>query len=129
VRYVDESEIQAADLRSFSIWIRPRMWRGNQYEESKVMEHLKISEAQRVIFESVKVLDTEQVPLEQSLGACWHRTSWPTATCRLMTCRRWTALRCAAATWRIPATFEIIEDIKAGDMPNMTVPPSSAHAS
>ncbi len=86
------------------------------------MEHLKISEAQRVIFESVKVLDTEQVPLEQSLGRVLAEDilanrDLPPYDVSAMD--GFAVRSCDLAT--SPATLEIIEDIKAGDMPSRTV--------
>lgn len=88
------------------------------------MEHLKISCAQRVIFESVNMLDTEQVPLEQSLGRVLAQDilanrDLPPYDVSAMD---GFAVRSSDLT-TAPATLKIIEDIKAGDMPTMTVHP------
>ncbi len=86
------------------------------------MEHLKISEAQRVIFESVAQLDVEQVPLEQSLGRVLAQDilanrDLPPYDVSAMDGFAVRSCDLAAS----PATLEIIEDIKAGDMPSRTV--------
>ena len=86
------------------------------------MEHLKISEAQRIIFESVKVLDTEQVSLEQSLGRVLSdnilaNRDLPPFDVSAMDGFAVRSTDLAAA----PAIFKIVEDIRAGDMPTVTL--------
>lgn len=86
------------------------------------MEHLKISSAQRIIFESIKVLDTEPVLLEHSLGRVLAEDilanrDLPPYDVSAMD---GFAVRSCDLT-ATPATLEIIEDIKAGDMPGKTV--------
>src|SRR3989338_5050500 len=82
------------------------------------MEHLQVSEAQRVILEAVATLGTEPVKLEQSLGrvlaeeVCANRDLPPYD----ISAMDGYALR-SADLGNIPAALEIIEDIKAGDMP------------
>ena len=82
------------------------------------MEHLQVSEAQRVVLESVATLGAEQVKLEQSLGrvlaeeVCANRDQPPYD----ISAMDGYALRSADLAG-IPATLEIVEDIKAGDMP------------
>jgi len=86
------------------------------------MEHLQVSEAQRLVLESVAVFDAEQVKLEQSLGrvlaeeVCANRDQPPYD----ISAMDGYALR-SADLGIIPATLEIIEDIKAGDMPSKTL--------
>ena len=83
------------------------------------MEHLQVSEAQRVVLESVVTLGAEQVKLEQSLGRVLaeevraNRDQPPYD----ISAMDGYALR-SADLGSIPATLEIIEDIKAGDMPS-----------
>ena len=86
------------------------------------MEHLKISEAQRIIFESVKVLDTEQVSLEQSLGRVLSdnilaNRDLPPFDVSAMDGFAVRSTDLAAA----PVIFKIVEDIRAGDMPTVTL--------
>ena len=86
------------------------------------MEHLQVSEAQRIVLESVAMLGTEQVKLEQSLGCvlaeevCANRDQPPYD----ISAMDGYALR-SADLGNIPAALEIIEDIKAGDMPSKTL--------
>jgi molybdopterin molybdotransferase len=86
------------------------------------MEHLKISEAQRVIFESITRLDSEPVCLEQSLGRVLaediraNRDLPPYAVSAM----DGYAVRSIDFN-NISLVLEIIEDIKAGDMPRNTV--------
>ncbi|MDO8263257.1 MAG: molybdopterin molybdotransferase MoeA [Gallionella sp.] len=88
------------------------------------MEHLQVSEAQRVVLESVTTFSAEQVKLEQSLGrvlaeeVCANRDLPP---CDISAMDGY-ALRSADLAG-IPATLKIIEDIKAGDMPSKTLAP------
>lgn len=86
------------------------------------MEHLKISEAQRVIFECVATLGVESVALEQSLGRvlaqdiCANRDLPPYDVSAM----DGFAVRSSDLAIS-PLILEIIEDIKAGDMPSKTV--------
>jgi len=88
------------------------------------MEHLSVSEAQRVVLESAVVFGAEQVKLEQSLGrvlaeeVCANRDLPPYD----ISAMDGYALR-SADLGNIPAALEIIEDIKAGDMPTKTLAP------
>lgn len=87
-------------------------------------EHLQVGEAQRVVLESVAVFGAEQVKLEQSLGRVLaeevraNRDQPPYD----ISAMDGYALRSADLA-SIPATLEIIEDIKAGDMPTRTLAP------
>jgi molybdopterin molybdotransferase len=86
------------------------------------MEHLHASEAQRVILESVTARGVEKVKLEQSLGRVLAEDisanrDLPPYDVSAMD---GFALRSADVA-NAPATLEIIEDIKAGDMPGKTV--------
>ena len=88
------------------------------------MEHLQVSEAQRVVIESVVVFDAEQVNLEQALGRVlaeeiFANRDQPPYDISAMDGY---ALRSADLT-SLPATLDIVEDIKAGDMPNKTLEP------
>jgi len=86
------------------------------------MEYLSVSEAQRVVLESVATLGAEQVKLEQSLGRVLaeevraNRDQPPYD----ISAMDGYALR-SADLGAIPATLQIIEDIKAGDMPTKTL--------
>jgi molybdopterin molybdotransferase len=86
------------------------------------MEHLSVSEAQRVVLESVIRLGAEQVALEQSPGRVlaeevWSNRDQPPYDISAMDGY---ALRSADLA-SVPATLEIVEDIKAGDIPFKTV--------
>lgn len=86
------------------------------------MEYLKISEAQRVILESVVTLDAESVLLEQSSGRVLAEDilasrDLPPYDVSAMDGFAVQSRDLATA----PATLEIIGDIKAGDMPSATV--------
>lgn len=86
------------------------------------MKHLKASEAQRVILESVAVRGVETVRMEKSLGRVLAEDiranrDLPPYDVSAMD---GFALRSADVA-NVPATLEIIEDIKAGDMPGKTV--------
>ncbi|MDH4233598.1 MAG: molybdopterin molybdotransferase MoeA [Gallionella sp.] len=89
------------------------------------MEHLKVNEAQRVILESVPTLGAEPVKLEQSLGRVIaeevraNRDQPPYD----ISAMDGYALRSDDLA-SIPATLEIVEDIKAGDMPTKTLAPA-----
>ena len=86
------------------------------------MEHLKISEAQRVIFESVAALGSEAVMLEQSLGrvlAVDIRANRDLPPYDVSAMDGYAV--CSADLMVAPATLQIIEDIRAGDMPCKTV--------
>src|SRR3989338_2762625 len=86
------------------------------------MEHLSVTAAQQCVLESVAVFDAEQVGLEQALGrvlaeeVCANRDQPPYD----ISAMDGYALR-SADLGNIPATLEIIEDIKAGDMPTKTL--------
>jgi molybdopterin molybdotransferase len=86
------------------------------------MEHLRVCEAQRVIFESVVKQDFETVRLECSLGRVLagdilaNRDLPPYAVSAM----DGFAVRSADLA-DAPVTLEIVEDIKAGDMPVKTV--------
>jgi molybdopterin molybdotransferase len=88
------------------------------------MEYLSVSEAQRLVLESVATFDAEPVKLEQSLGrvlaeeVCANRDQPPYD----ISAMDGYAL-CSADLCAIPATLEIVEDIKAGDMPTKTLVP------
>ncbi|WP_435628214.1 molybdopterin molybdotransferase MoeA [Candidatus Ferrigenium straubiae] len=88
------------------------------------MEHLQVSEAQRVVLDSVAASGAEQVKLEQSLGRVLaeevraNRDQPPYD----ISAMDGYALR-SADMGTVPATLEIIEDIKAGDMPTKTLAP------
>ncbi len=88
------------------------------------MEHLSVAAAQQCVLESVATLGVEQVKLEQSLGrvlaeeVCSNRDQPPYD----ISAMDGYALRSADLA-AIPATLEIVEDIKAGDMPAKTLAP------
>ncbi len=88
------------------------------------MEHFSVSEAQRLVLESVAVFESEQVRLEQSLGRVLaeevhaNRDQPPYD----ISAMDGYALRSADLA-NIPATLEIVEDIKAGDMPSKILAP------
>lgn len=86
------------------------------------MEHLKASAAQRVILDAVIAMGTETVKLEQSLGRVLAEgiranRDLPPFDVSAMD---GFAIRSADVA-NAPATLEIIEDIKAGDLPTKTV--------
>lgn len=86
------------------------------------MEHLTVTAAQQCVLETVKLLGAESVKLEQSLGRVLaediraNRDQPPYAVSAM----DGFALRSADVA-NAPAILEIIEDIKAGDMPTRTV--------
>ncbi|ADE12888.1 molybdopterin molybdotransferase MoeA [Sideroxydans lithotrophicus] len=86
------------------------------------MEHLTVTAAQRCVIEAVGQLGTENVALEQCLGRVLaedvraNRDQPPYDVSAM----DGFALRSADVA-KAPATLEIIEDIKAGDMPRKTV--------
>ncbi|MDP4027564.1 MAG: molybdopterin molybdotransferase MoeA [Gallionella sp.] len=88
------------------------------------MEYLSVAAAQRVVLESVATFGAEQVKLEQSLGRVLaeevraNRDQPPYD----ISAMDGYALRSTDLA-KIPATLEIIEDIKAGDMPTKTLTP------
>lgn len=88
------------------------------------MEYLSVAAAQRVVLESVSAFGAEQVKLEQSLGRVLaeevraNRDQPPYD----ISAMDGYALRSADLN-NIPATLEIVEDIKAGDMPTKTLAP------
>lgn len=88
------------------------------------MEYLSVAAAQCVVLESVATMGAEQVKLEQSLGRVLaeevraNRDQPPYD----ISAMDGYALRSADLAG-VPATLEIIEDIKAGDMPSKTLAP------
>ncbi len=86
------------------------------------MEYLSVTNAQQCILESVTALGAEPVKLEQSLGRVLaeevraNRDIPPYDVSAM----DGYAVRSADLA-KVPATLEIIEDIKAGDMPTKTV--------
>lgn len=88
------------------------------------MEHLSVAAAQQCVLESVAVFGAEQVKLEQSLGRVLaeevraNRDQPPYD----ISAMDGYALRSADLA-KVPATLQIIEDIKAGDMPAKTLAP------
>jgi molybdopterin molybdotransferase len=90
------------------------------------MENLKASVAQRVILESVRRLGVESVRLEQSLGRVLAEDlranrDLPPYAVSAMDGFAVRSADIAANSATVPATLEIIEDIKAGDLPKCTV--------
>jgi molybdopterin molybdotransferase len=86
------------------------------------MEYLSVADAQKCILESVKLLAAEPAGLEQSLGRVLAEDvranrDLPPYDVSAMDGY---ALRSTDLA-NIPATLEVIEDIKAGDMPHKTV--------
>ena len=86
------------------------------------MEHLSVAAAQQCVLESVAAFGAEPVKLEQSLGRVLaeevraNRDQPPYD----ISAMDGYALRSADLT-NVPVTLEIIEDIKAGDMPSKTL--------
>ncbi len=86
------------------------------------MKNLLVTAAQRIVLESVCLLGTESIKLEQALGRvlaediCANRDQPPYDVSAM----DGFALRSADVA-NVPATLEIIEDIKAGDMPTKTL--------
>lgn len=86
------------------------------------MEHLTVKAAQQCVLEAVKLLGTESIKLEHSLGRVLaediraNRDQPPYDVSAM----DGFALRSADVA-STPVTLEIIEDIKAGDMPRSTV--------
>ena len=86
------------------------------------MEYLSVAAAQQCVLESVAVFGAEQVKLEQSLGRVLaeevraNRDQPPYD----ISAMDGYALRSADLT-NVPATLEIIEDIKAGDIDRKSV--------
>lgn len=88
------------------------------------MEHLSVTNAQQCVLESVAVLGTESVKIEQSLGRVLAEDvranrDLPPYDVSAMDGY---AVRSADLV-TVPATLAIIEDIKAGDMPAKIVQP------
>ena len=88
------------------------------------MDGLTVAAAQRCVIAAMKTLETERVPLQQALGRVLaedivaNRDQPPYDVSAM----DGFALRSADLT-TAPATLEIIEDIKAGDMPKHTIQP------
>lgn len=86
------------------------------------MEHLQVSEAQRAIFESVEVLDTETVWLEQSLGRVLAEHILANRDLPPYDVSAMDGFAvCGNDMASVPVTLKIIEDIKAGDIPSKAV--------
>ncbi|MDO9052788.1 MAG: molybdopterin molybdotransferase MoeA [Gallionella sp.] len=88
------------------------------------MEYLRVSEAQRIVLESVALLNAELAGLEQSLGRVLAEDiranrDLPPYDVSAMDGY---AVRSADLV-QVPVTLEVIEDIKAGDMPGKIVQP------
>ncbi len=86
------------------------------------MEHLKISEAQRVIFESITTREAESVLLEHSLGRVLADDIFANRDlppCNVSAMDGYAVRSADLVTTAV--ILEIIEDIKAGDIPLMTV--------
>lgn len=85
-------------------------------------KHLKVSEAQQIIIDAIGTMGMESVALAQSLGRVLgediraNRDQPPYDVSAM----DGYALRSADAA-NAPVTLEVIEDIKAGDMPSKTV--------
>lgn len=87
-------------------------------------EHLSVTAAQRCVLAAVAVSGAEQVKLEQSLGRVLAeevRANRDQPPCDISAMDGY-ALRSADLA-NVPATLEIIEDIKAGDRPSKTLAP------
>ncbi|MDX8380151.1 MAG: molybdopterin molybdotransferase MoeA [Gallionella sp.] len=86
------------------------------------MEYLKISAAQRLIFDTVQVLDSESVTLAHALGRV---LSHPICANRDLPPYNISAMDGFAVQsgdlTEPPATLKIVEDIKAGDRPIVTL--------
>ncbi len=86
------------------------------------MEHLQVNQALRIILESVAVLDIETIKLEHSLGRVLAESilanrDLPPYDVSAMD---GFAVR-GEDVASVPVLLEIIEDIKAGDIPTATV--------
>ncbi|WP_237247143.1 gephyrin-like molybdotransferase Glp [Sideroxyarcus emersonii] len=86
------------------------------------MEHLTVTAAQRCVMESVKLLGSETVRLDRSLGRVLaedihsNRDQPPYDVSAM----DGFAIRSADVA-KVPAVLEVVEDIKAGGMPSWTV--------
>lgn len=86
------------------------------------MEHLTVTAAQRCVMDSVKLLGSETVRLDRSLGRVLaedvraNRDQPPYAVSAM----DGFAIRSADVA-KVPAVLEIVEDIKAGDAPSRAV--------
>ncbi|MCR4302899.1 MAG: molybdopterin molybdotransferase MoeA [Gallionella sp.] len=86
------------------------------------MEHLQVSEAQRVILESVVALGAEPVKLEQSLGRVLAEDIYANRDIPPYDVSAMDGYAVQSANLaKAPVSLDIIEDIKAGDMPAKTV--------
>lgn len=86
------------------------------------MEHLKASAAQRVILDAVISMGTETVKLEQSVGRVLAQEIRANRDLPPFDVSAMDGFAiCSAEVASAPATLEIIEDIKAGDLPTKTV--------
>jgi len=86
------------------------------------MEHLSVKNAQQCVLESVAVLDAESVKLEQTLGRVLAKDVYANRDIPPydVSAMDGYAVR-SADIKQVTSTLEITEDIKAGDMPTMTV--------
>ncbi len=86
------------------------------------MEHLKVSMAQRIVLESVTLLGSEKITLEQSLGRVLSENI--TANRDLppydVSAMDGFAVKSSDIA-SPPVTLSIVEDIRAGDMPKVTI--------
>jgi molybdopterin molybdotransferase len=107
------------DVKYFQLNNEPR----SKYAQGNMpMEYLSVSNAQKCILESVKFSDVEIVGLEKSLNRVLVRDvranrDLPPYDVSAMDGY---ALRSADLA-KVPVTLEVIEDIKAGDMPTKIV--------
>ncbi|MFA6921412.1 MAG: gephyrin-like molybdotransferase Glp, partial [Gallionella sp.] len=86
------------------------------------MEHLTVSAALSIVFESISQLDAEQVALEQSLGrvlACDIYANRDLPPYDVSAMDGYAVRSCDLAN--APADLQIVEDIKAGDIPKVVV--------
>ena len=86
------------------------------------MKDLQISSAQRIIFDSIKRQDAEQVLLVQSLGRVLAEDIFANRDLPPYDVSAMDGFAVQSGDLiNIPATLKIIEDIKAGDLPTHTV--------
>ncbi len=86
------------------------------------MENLSVSDAQQCVLDSVSVLGVEPVKLEQCLGRVLAEKVYANRDLPPYDVSAMDGYAVNSADLvNIPASLEIIEDIKAGDMPSRTV--------
>ena len=86
------------------------------------MEHLKISDAQRIVFETIANVGTESVSIEQALGRVLAQdivANRDLPPYDISAMDGFAIRSCDVANAQ--ATLEVVEDIRAGDMPNVTL--------